>query len=550
VVITEAYPASGLKVSGTVTFGDSYLSPIELYIENDILTVIGKSVASVPVYDSAAGDSKKIYPYYEPRTVKAIVYNCKDKNNIIKLRELELEGNYISSRKIGSRFYLLTDKNIRSIILNRDAADVYFDGNTASGEAKGYDSKVVAETVEMFVRPVYRDTSINSGYKELDYSHIYYFPDSMEPSYLTIASMDLEKPGEEADISAYMGSGQNVYVSLDNMYVAFTDNDGYRIMSKGGFLPVDYDYSTIVYRFSLDNGIVTYRNKGTVPGTILNQFSMDEYGDTFRIATTKGEVWRSGDGASSNNVYILDETMSISGRLENIAPGEKIYSVRFMGDRGYVVTFRTVDPLFVIDLSQATSPKVLGALKIPGYSDYLHPYDENHIIGFGKDTVEIKGQAYYQGMKIALFDVSDVANPKQKFSVNIGDRGTDSELLRNHKALLFSYGKNLLSFPVSVFEVDKNGYSGNKAESLQYGRFAFQGAYVYNIDLTKGFVLKGRITHISSDEYLKAGDRWYNSDNNIERILYIGDTLYTLSNGMIKANALPDLKETGSLLIP
>ena len=206
--------------------------------------------------------------------------------------------------------------------------------------------------------------------------------------------------------------------------------------------------------------------------------------------------------------------------------------------------------MFVIDLSQATSPRVLGALKIPGYSDYLHPYDENHIIGFGKDTVEIKGQAYYKGMKIALFDVSDVTNPKQKFSVNIGDRGTDSELLRNHKALLFSYGKNLLSFPVSVFEVNKDGNSGNEADDLQYGRFTFQGAYVYSIDLTKGFILKGRITHISADEYLKAGDHWHDSDNNIERILYIGDTLYTLSNGMIKANAMSDLKETGSLNLP
>ena len=112
-----------------------------------------------------------------------------------------------------------------------------------------------------------------------------------------------------------------------------------------------------------------------------------------------------------------------------------------MGDRAYVVTFKTVDPLFVIDLKDPEKPVILGALKIPGYSDYLHPYDENHIIGFGKDTVEIKGQAYYQGMKVALFDVTDVSNPVQKFSEMIGDRGTDSELLSNHKALLFSKRK-------------------------------------------------------------------------------------------------------------
>lgn len=230
-----------------------------------------------------------------------------------------------------------------------------------------------------------------------------------------------------------------------------------------------------------------------------------------------------------------------------------------MGDRGYMVTFKTVDPLFVIDLKNPENPKILGSLKIPGYSDYLHPYDENHIIGFGKDTAEVaikdsKGNvidtaAYYQGMKIAIFDVSDVTNPVEMFTEKIGDRGTDSELLRNHKALLFSREKNLLALPVTVMEVNDKSPDPDTAIH-QYGQFTFQGAYVYNIDLVGGFRLKGRITHLSDDDYLKAGSRWYGSEKNIERILYIGDTLYTLSKGMFKANALEDLKEKKSLNIP
>ncbi|NIP67558.1 hypothetical protein GWM83_02345, partial [Candidatus Bathyarchaeota archaeon] len=113
------------------------------------------------------------------------------------------------------------------------------------------------------------------------------------------------------------------------------------------------------------------------------------------------------------------------GRLEDLAPGEKIYSARFMGDRGYLVTFRKVDPLFVLDLSQPTNPKVLGKLKIPGYSDYLHPYDENHIIGVGKETVaaEQGDFAWYQGVKISLFDVTDVEDPREIDKYEIGDRG-------------------------------------------------------------------------------------------------------------------------------
>jgi uncharacterized secreted protein with C-terminal beta-propeller domain len=229
-----------------------------------------------------------------------------------------------------------------------------------------------------------------------------------------------------------------------------------------------------------------------------------------------------------------------------------------MGDRAYMVTFKKVDPLFVIDLKDPKNPTILGALKIPGYSDYLHPYDENHIIGFGKDTIELSNEnsrskdgttAYYQGMKIALFDVSDVNNPKEKFKEIIGDRGTDSELLNNHKALLFSKEKELMAFPVTVMEI-KDGGNVKAGNIPAYGSFSFQGAYVYNIDIEEGFKLKARISHISEEEYKKSGDRWYRSNNNVERIIYIGDDLYTISKGMIKANSLTDMKEKGSLLIP
>jgi uncharacterized secreted protein with C-terminal beta-propeller domain len=154
-------------------------------------------------------------------------------------------------------------------------------------------------------------------------------------------------------------------------------------------------------------------------------------------------------------------------------------------------------------------------------------------------------------MKISMFDVTDVSRPVVKFSEVIGDRGTESEVLRNHKALLFSYDKNLLAFPVTVMEV-KNGNSSSKnAENmLQYGEFAFQGAYVYNVDPEKGFSLKGKVTHLTADDYLKSGNNWYNSDKNINRILYIDDTLYTLSNGMFKASSLTDMKEIKAVPVP
>jgi uncharacterized secreted protein with C-terminal beta-propeller domain len=220
-----------------------------------------------------------------------------------------------------------------------------------------------------------------------------------------------------------------------------------------------------------------------------------------------------------------------------------------------MVTFKTVDPLFMIDLKDPQNPAILGALKIPGYSDYLHPYDENHVIGFGKDTIEL-GQkdgegrqtgtmAFYTGMKIALFDVTDVQHPVELFTEKIGGRGTDSELLRNHKALLFDREKELLAFPVTVMETGGSVPGGSTVPS--YGKFSFQGACVYKINLNEGLILRGKITHLTAEDYLKAGEYWYESNKNIERILYIDDVLYTVSRDKVKASGLMDLKEINSL---
>lgn len=256
---------------------------------------------------------------------------------------------------------------------------------------------------------------------------------------------------------------------------------------------------------------------------------------------------------SKNNIYVLDKKLALTGKLEGIAPGEKIYSVRFMGDRAYMVTFKKVDPLFVIDLKEPKAPKILGALKIPGYSDYLHPYDENHVIGFGKDTIEAmdstRNFAWYQGMKIALFDVTDVTHPVEQFKEIIGDRGTDSELLQNHRALLFSREKNVLAFPVTVMTVKPEEKAKKQAANdfPAYGEFTFQGAYVYSLDLKNGFQLRKTITHLDPDVALKAGYDWYNSNDNIQRILYIGDALYTVSPGKIKAFDLETLAPKGEL---
>jgi len=300
---------------------------------------------------------------------------------------------------------------------------------------------------------------------------------------------------------------------------------------------------TKVHRISIDEGEIEYQASGAVPGYVLNQFSMDEFNGYFRIATTEGQVWTTKGTVSQNNVYVLDMELDTIGMLENLAPGETIYSARFMGNRCYLVTFKKIDPLFVIDLSTPANPQVLGQLKITGYSDYLHPYDENHIIGIGKETTEAGTFAWYQGVKISLFDVTDVAVPKEIVKYEIGDRGTDSPILNDHKAFLFDRERNLLVIPVTVAEVNPAQYPGGIPD-WAHGEFVWDGAYVFNISL-EGLELKGTITHITNPDTLKTG--YYQSPYSIQRSLYIDNVLYTISELKIKMNSLTDLSEIGEI---
>jgi uncharacterized secreted protein with C-terminal beta-propeller domain len=323
---------------------------------------------------------------------------------------------------------------------------------------------------------------------------------------------------------------------------------------------------SIVHRISISNGNIEYKVHGEVPGMPLNQFSMDQSGDYFRIATAtnnwgfigiavpavrtvEGSSGSSGaiagqtveaettvettstitieEASSLNHVYVLDMDMNIVGRLENLAPNERIYSARFLGDRVYLVTFRQIDPLFVIDLSDPANPQVLGQLKIPGVSDYLHNYDDNHIIGVGRDATD---EGRIIGLKLALFDVSDVSQPKEVAKQIIGERGTYSEALNDHKAFLFSKEKNLLVIPVNLAEKDYQQ--------------TWQGAFVFELTVENGFVEKGRITH---DE--KQQDPYYYAPG-VRRSLYMANTLYTISDKKIKANDLSTIEEIKTIELP
>ena len=491
-------------------------------------------------------------PYYRTSPVTyATIYDISDRKSPDELREYSIDGDYVDARMIRGTVYMLTREYV---FLNDDIV-----------------VPAVRESARVVVKP-----------------DVYYF-DNPEREYVfsTVTALDVAS-GVEKDAKTFLiGSGNILYVSQNAMYVSYQKwHNVYRTMVDGPAIAVSAEKAsapsgsaasapilwedfnrlseqqkqdviaemksgeqeairkreadqttTVIHKIAINNANIAYVARGEVSGYLRNQFAMDEYAGNLRVATTS-DVWTSRGQYEYNNVFVLDESMKTIGSLTHIAEQEKIYSTRFIGDRLYMVTFKRIDPFFVIDLSSPEHPKILGKLKIPGYSDYLHPYDRNHIIGIGKETATNDwGGVSTRGLKLALFDVSDVEHPKQIDKVEIGDAGSDSAALSDHKAFLFDRAKNLLVIPVravTIAPIVKDGYNGENQR-------VWYGAYVFGVTPETGFVLKGTVEHGSAD----SGYYWYGSSaNEVKRSLYIENDLYTISSTKIIASDLANISTT------
>ncbi|WP_391557249.1 beta-propeller domain-containing protein [Robertmurraya sp.] len=493
--IISAKSAEKMEHVASIQFQQTF-SPSQLFLDKGQLLIIGYSYS----YETNTAEKKvaadSLYAPMNEMT-RALVYDVKDPTKPILEREISLEGYLSSARKIGSKVYLIANHFPQYWLLE--------DGD------------------EVDLRPRYSDSVNKEEATSVSYDEIQYIPGSKEANYTTIAAFDLAEPSQEAKITTYLGSGGQLYMSKENLYLALM-NWRSADEREEAFTP-----RTMIYKFGINQLEVTFQGSTEVVGTVLNQFSMDEHNGYFRIATTEGDSWDESK-PSKNHLIVFDKNLKQVGALSDLAKGERIYSARFMGDRIYIVTFKETDPLFVIDASEPSNPTILGELKIPGFSNYLHPYDENHIIGFGYDTklVTMEGdkepRVLTEGVKLSLFDITDVSNPKEKFTEIIGGRGTYSPLNYDHKALLYKRENGLFAFPINVYESVK----GNEYEQ----KFIFQGAYVYNVSLDKGFSLKSKISHMKGKELY---EEW---DNEIQRLVYIDKQLYALSHSKISSYSL------------
>ncbi|MEM3725316.1 MAG: beta-propeller domain-containing protein [Candidatus Bathyarchaeia archaeon] len=471
VFILKAYPPEEASIVSKITFNTDE-HPSGIFVSSN-----GDKLAVL----GTKYTSSPYYMYsYDVKTFIKI-YDVSNKTNPIQTRNFMMSGSYFNSRMIGEYVYAIISQPAYVI----------------------YDTVILPK--------IYSENKI----MDIEASRIHYFNVSEECyTFTTAVALNMLNDGEEPNtLTVMMGGTSTMYMSLNNIYITFHK----------------WNEQTSIYRIRVENRTLICEAQREVPGRELNQFSMDEYNGYFRIATT---TWTNG-----TNLYVLNMNLSVVGKLENLAPKEYFHSARFMGERCYLVTFKKVDPLFVIDLSDPTNPEKLGELKIPGYSDYLHPYDENHIIGVGKETVEAtEGNfAWYQGIKISLFDVTDVNNPRQIANYTIGDRGSDSPVLSDHKAFLFDKAKNLLVIPVLVAKINQSMYPEG-VPSWVSGDFVGQGAFVFDVSLEDGFVLKGNVTHLENGMSVR------NVYYHVKRSLYIGNILYTVSERKVKINTIEDLE--------
>ncbi|MGI0027886.1 MAG: beta-propeller domain-containing protein, partial [Nitrosopumilaceae archaeon] len=501
-----------------------------------------------------------------------------DKENPKIVKNYEMTGYYTGARMIGDYVYLISNSYVDYVhpmppILRGASGmvittDVYYFDNPEPN----YNFNTIT-TFNMFSDEVNSKTfmmgetgtlyvSNDAIYLTYQKYHPYYYDQSYTKdrffkTILPLLPDDVQSQIKSIDASSLDESQKWTQISdiLQNTYNKMSDDSKNKLFDKIQNALSQYDImqqqdyrKTVVQKFAINNGTVSYVAKGEVPGYLLNQYSMDEFGKRFRVATTS-EYFTSKGVTTANNVYVLDESLNILGSVEKVAPEESIYSARFMGDKLYLVTYQRIDPFFVIDLSTDT-PKVLGALKIPGYSSYLHPYDDTHIIGIGKETKQNQyGGLETVGVKISLFDVSDVTNPVAVDNYTIGGPGTDSEILNDPKALLFDKEKNILSIPIfqqyygiplPMVEQSSSGKGSAGAPvdimpPRPIPQNNWKGFYVFGVDPTKGFSLKGIVDHYNGTNY----DYSYSYGS---RSFYIDSSLYTVTSGQMKINDLDNIK--------
>lgn len=512
--IVQAAPGQALAEVGELSFNAQIT---DLYLTDAGLLALG------PNFDyTYGGVQTMIYPpYYSGGQTIIYQVDISNPTQPTLVKQTKLDGMLAASRVVNNQLVLVLTiyPNISGVA-----------ATTVLGIPTGDNSAAAGALPKV---------SNDSGESEIVSWENWLHPDVSSGYEMTVVAA-LKADDIETIVSStgVVGGAETIYASPNALYVtdsAYDESNNYR-------------ESTNVHKFAFQSdGSVQYAASGNVPGRPLNQFSLSEYQGQLRIAThinnmvlyppldtaipidfpvinlanaqatdaSPPDTSTSSSGSSTtdagttsisayydpntyNGVYVLSETdgeLATIGRIDNIAPNEKIYSARFLEQRGYLVTFRQIDPLFSLDLSNPTAPKVTGELKIPGYSDYLHPLDDNHLIGVGHNVVNFpQGFSEPGGVQLSLFDVSDPNNPQVVQQLVMGGYGSSTDVSYNHKAFVYVPELKILSIPVQLAPLSNDMYT--------YGYPTFDGVVAFSVDPSSGFTEIGKLSSVlNSYEY-------------------------------------------------
>lgn len=475
----------------------------DIYVAGNIAAVVSSSssyatyLVDGPVRDGAGAEIDAarpgIAPVYDRTITKLYIYDITDRSNPVKKAELGQDGYILTTRLAGNTLYMLSTYYIYSAEEGNDGTYIprLYDGGT---------SKLVSPGC-IAIMPYFSSTA-----------------------YTVICAYDL-MGAALAENQSILGGGTTVYMNKDTLFIAGSANDQVESApyTDSVYTVIEYTMTSVtdITSFDISGGKLALKASGSVPGSLNDQFSMDEHNGNLRVVTTTySQCWSEytdkakgfvnyiyKDPYSANALYVLDGSLKTIGSVENLAEGERVYSVRFDGDIGYFVTFRQVDPLFAVDLADPANPTIKSALKIPGFSEYLHVWSDGRLFGLGMDADEKTGRT--DGMKLAMFDTTEPADVKVKHSLKLDT--SYSNALYNHKAILISADKGIIAFP-SDSGYDIYGYSEEQGFYKRAGvssvkwsgdsRGLYIGDFAYIVDYSSisildmiGLRLIGRISY-------------------------------------------------------
>ncbi len=549
--IVKAWPANDMSPMAKVAIEGT---PKKLFVEGDravVYTSIARdtSQGSAPSYGGYGGSRECTYGYEcvpsgDGTTTKVLVFDITNRAAPTKIRELSLSGSLLAARRIGGAVHTVVvdaeaeieglEYSSKDITCNSTSSGVeeQRQANLAAVEALRQKDLALIDAADMSKQlPTVQDDGA-----PLAACSGYYRPNLAEGrTFTSLVSFDIA--GGTPTTATVVSDPGVVYASETALYMSVPHTQ-----QPGETWYVDMQgekQASTVHRFRIGRTPVLtgYEASGVVKGRVLNQFALDEHEGNLRVATTTGHAPSPETHSTMSVLSKAGNALVLQGKVDDIAPSEDIRSVRFDGSRGYVVTFKKTDPLYVFDLGNPSKPAITGELKIPGFSTYMHMMDAQHLLTIGYDADDQGSFAWFQGVMLQIFDVADMRNPTLLHKEVIGTRGSSSEALTNHLAFTYYAPKNILALPMTICEGGDGGTYGTN--------MTFAGLMVYDVTATNGFALRGKVAHpqTSSGGYDSGAcsNWWTQAQSEVKRSVIMDDFVYSISEKRVKVNALPAL---------